>query len=219
MALHDFFADPEAEAGAGDALGGEEGVEDAGLDFGAHAGGVVGDGDGDAGLAGAPVGGFAFAHEEAAAAGHDVEGIADEVGDDLADFSVEAMNFAAGAAAALDADAGVVDTALIDGENGVGEVADVHELRAGGLAMEAERLAGDGGGAAEFDLGGGEIAAGFVEGFGNLREVEKVGDGLERVVDLVGDGAGEAADDGELFTLDEGLLGLSLLGDFEATRR
>src|ERR1700735_4552738 len=109
MALHDFFADPEAETGAGDALGGEEGVEDAGLDFGAHAAGVVGDGDGDAGLAGAPVGGFAFAHEEAASAGHDVERVADEVGDDLTYFSVEAVNFAAGAAAAFDADVGVVD--------------------------------------------------------------------------------------------------------------
>ena len=71
----------------------------------------------DAGLAGAPVGGFAFADEEAAAGGHDVERVADEVGDDLADFAVEAVNFAAGAAAALDADAGVVDAALIDGED------------------------------------------------------------------------------------------------------
>ena len=29
MALHDFFADPEAEAGAVDSLGGVEGLEDA----------------------------------------------------------------------------------------------------------------------------------------------------------------------------------------------
>jgi hypothetical protein len=131
-----------------------------------------------------------------AAAGHDVERIADEVGEDLADFSFEAMNFAAGAAAALDAYVRVVDAALIDGEHRIAEVADVHELRAGGLAVEAEGLRGDGGGAAQFDFGGGEVAAGFLEGVGDLGEIDEIGDGLERVVDLVGDGAGEAADDG-----------------------
>ncbi len=111
-------------------------------------------------------------------------------------FAVEAMDFAADAAAALDVNVGVVDAALVDGEDGVGEVAGVHELRAGGLAVEAEGLTGDGGGATQLDLGGGEVAAGFLDAGGDLREVEEVGDGLERVVDLVGDGAGEAADDG-----------------------
>ena len=46
-------------------------------------------------------------------------------------------------------------------------------------------------------------------------EVEQVGDGFERVVDLVGDGAGEAADGGQLLALDEGVLGLLLVGDLE----
>ena len=46
-------------------------------------------------------------------------------------------------------------------------------------------------------------------------EVEEVGDCFERVVDLVRDGAGEAADGGELFALDERGLGLLLLGDLK----
>ena len=215
MAVDDLLADPEAEPGAGDSLGGEEGVVDFGLGFGAHAGGVVGDGEGDAGLAGAPVGGFAFADEEAAAVGHDVERVADEVGEDLANLAVEAVDFAAAAAAALDLNVGVGDAALVDGQDGVEEVGDADLLRAGGLAVEAQGLAGDGGGAAELDLGGVEVAAGFVEGVGDLGEIDEVGDGFEGVVDLVGDGAGEAADDGQLFALDEGLLGLLLLRDFE----
>ncbi len=44
-------------------------------------------------------------------------------------------------------------------------------------------------------------------------EVEEVGDGLERIVDLVRDGAGEAADGGELFALNERLLRLLLVRD------
>jgi hypothetical protein len=50
MAKNDFPANPEA--GAGDALGGEEGVEDFVLGLRAHASAHVGDGDGDAGLSG-----------------------------------------------------------------------------------------------------------------------------------------------------------------------
>ena len=47
-------------------------------------------------------------------------------------------------------------------------------------------------------------------------EVEQVGDSFERVVDFVGDGAGEAADGGELFGLQEGLLGELAVGDVDA---
>ncbi len=159
MAMDDFFADPEAEAGAGDSLGGEEGVEDFGLGLGGHAGADVCDGDGDAGLMGGPVGGLPLADEEGTTAWHGVEGVADEVGEDLTNLSVEAVDFAMGAAAAIDVNARVADAALIDGEDGVEEIGDVDLLGAAGLAVKAEGLAGDGGGAAKLDFSGVEVAA------------------------------------------------------------
>ena len=81
--------------------------------------------------------------------------------------------------------------------------------------MEAEGLAGDGGDAAEFALGGVEVLMDFVEAVAVLGEIDEVGDGFERVVYFMRDRAGEAADDGELFALDEGPLGLLLLRDLE----
>lgn len=47
--LHDALTDPEAEAGAFLALGGEEGLEEAIEDRGGDTGAVIGDGDGETG--------------------------------------------------------------------------------------------------------------------------------------------------------------------------
>ena len=83
-----------------------------------------------------------------------------------------------------------------------------------GIAVEAERLAGDVGGALEFLLGEAGIVAGLlVEGGVIAQQVEGVGDGFQGIVDFVGDDAGDAAHGGELFGLAQGLLGLKLRGD------
>jgi hypothetical protein len=124
------------------------------------------------------VDGFAFPHRQAAAVGHGIEGVADEVGEDLTNLAVEAVDFAVATAAALDLKVGVGDAALIDGEDRVEKVGDADLLRTAGLAMEAQGLAGDGGGAAQFDLGGVEVVAGFVEIVGGLGEVDEIGDGF-----------------------------------------
>ena len=80
----DFEADPEAEAGSGGGLGGEEGFEEAALGGFAHAAAIVGDGDAEAVAAGLPVMGAAGAEADVAVAAEGVEGVADEVGEDLA---------------------------------------------------------------------------------------------------------------------------------------
>ena len=82
--------------------------------------------------------------------------------------------------------------------------------------MEAKRLGGDLADAGEFALRRLDVSPRSppaVAGQGD--QVEKVGDGLERVVDLVRDGAGEAADGGELFALNESALRLLLMRDLE----
>lgn len=61
MAIDDFVADPEAEAGAVDSFGGEEGLEDAGAGRWSDASTGIGHGKSEAAAAGAPVCGLATA--------------------------------------------------------------------------------------------------------------------------------------------------------------
>jgi hypothetical protein len=108
VALDDAGGDPEAEAGAVEVLGGVEGFEDAGADGGGHAVAGVGDGDADAlRLVRRRVGSLhqvvmivrivgvriVGADDEAAALAHGVDGVGDEVVEDLADVVFEAEDF------------------------------------------------------------------------------------------------------------------------------
>ena len=128
MAVDDFVADPEAEAGAGDALGGEEGLEDAWPDgWRRHAGAGVGDGEDDAGLAGGPVGGLRGCGASRRAAVRVMASMALPMRL-LRTWRIspsKQRTVAAGADAAFDADAGVDDAALVDGEDAVDELSAV----------------------------------------------------------------------------------------------
>ena len=125
MFFDDTAGDPEAEAGAEGVLGGVEGLEDAMADGGGHAVAVVGDGDADAAALGALAGGGADAQAEDAAGGHGVEGVADEVGDDLADLSGEAGKGRGGARLDAKADAFAAELVAVEGEDGGEQVEQV----------------------------------------------------------------------------------------------
>lgn len=90
--LHDFTANPEAKADAGGFLGGEEGFERALFCGTIHSGASVGDSEADADAAGFAVVGFTNAEHEARAGRvpHGVNGVIDEVRDDLANFTWKA---------------------------------------------------------------------------------------------------------------------------------
>jgi hypothetical protein len=105
---------------------------------------------------------------------HGVDGVDEEVGDDLADFAVEAEDGALGAFALFDGDVGVDDAAAEDVERGEDEIVAGDLGGAGGLTVEAEGLAGDGGGAAKFRVSEREVFAALLEVVGAAREVEKV---------------------------------------------
>ena len=117
MALDDFDANPEAEAGTVDSFGGEEGVEHAGAGRSGDAGAGIGDGEGEAVAAGAPVGGLATAKKDAATGGHRVDGIGDEVVEDLADVAFKTGYGAIGLLSVLDLDGGVAKAAFVEAEN------------------------------------------------------------------------------------------------------
>lgn len=92
MALDDSRGDPEAEAGSVELLGGVEGLKDAAAYCGGHAVAGVADDDADAcaGAALRVVGGIVGADEEAAAVAHCIDGVGDEVVEDLANVVFEA---------------------------------------------------------------------------------------------------------------------------------
>ena len=122
VALDDAGGDPEAEAGAVELFGGVEGFEDAGLDDGGHAVARVGDGDADARAVGGMVDAVVGADDEAASLAHGVDGVGDDVVEDLADVVFEAEDGAGGLVGGFDVDAGVAKTAMVEVEDGVDEL-------------------------------------------------------------------------------------------------
>ena len=92
--LDDSGGDPEAEAGPVEIFGGVEGLEEAGANLGRHAVAGVGDGDADAfaarRVADRVVCCVVGADDEAAALAHGVDGVGDEVVEDLADVVFKA---------------------------------------------------------------------------------------------------------------------------------
>ena len=98
--------------------------------------------------------GSAAADEEAATSLlHGIDGVAEEVIQDLADFAVEAEDGEVGALAEVDGNVGVEETAAEDAKDVDEEVVDGDLGGAAGLAVEAEGLGGDGGGSTEFLFG------------------------------------------------------------------
>ena len=90
----------------------------------------------------------------AAAAGwHGVDGVAYEVVEDLADVVFEADDGGGGGVGGFDADAGVGEPPLVEGEDGVDKILRGDTRGFDGLTMEAEGLGGDLADAGELGLG------------------------------------------------------------------
>ncbi len=214
----DAAADPEAESGALFAFGGEEGLEEVGLDVFRDSGAVVcdaDDGSGDHAVAGA--GGVAESGGDAdgdfTAGSSGLACVGDEVGEDLAEFGGEAFDVDGGGEVVVHVDAHLVHAVFEEEEDFLEHLLEIDLDRGLGLAVEAEHGAGDLGDAGELLFGHGhELVELFGAGSG-AHEEEEVGDGVEGIVDLVGDGGGEASGDGEFFVGEESFLGAAFEGD------
>src|ERR1700722_2818678 len=97
--------------------------------------------------------------ETAPAAAHGVDGICDQVVEDLSDVVFEAKYRSARLVGGLYLDVRVGEPAVIEIEDGIDEIRCVDLCGAHGLTMEAEGLRGDLTDAGEFGLRGVEILA------------------------------------------------------------
>ena len=162
--------DPEAEAGADGELGGEEGREDALANGDGDAGALVADEDGDGIVCRLRVAVDMTAAEVDAAGlegGVEVEGVDgvdDEVGEDLADLALETVNAEAGFEVEGAGDLAGDHLAGEEIGDAVEELVEIDFDGAGGVAIEAEGLLGDLGDAGEFGVGGFEQDVGRARG-------------------------------------------------------
>ena len=148
MAIDDLFTDPEAETRTGDSLGGVKGFEDSSESFGGHPGACVGDRKDQSWATGRVVMPFTTAQEKTAAAlVHGVDGINEQVINDLANLAVKAEDWPVGSLAHFDGDVGIQQAAAQNSESIVNEIVTGDFCGAAGLPVEAKRLAGNGGGA------------------------------------------------------------------------
>jgi len=92
VTINDLVGDPEAETRACRSLGGEEGVKDLAHGLGLHAAAGVGHSYANAFLCVGRVGCGANAQQDSTWPGNGVEGIADEVDHDLAQFALLAQD-------------------------------------------------------------------------------------------------------------------------------
>ncbi len=198
MHSDDALTDGESESECGgvaageDALGGDEGLEDAVEDFEGDAGPGVGDThDGVAGIGGEGNG------EATARGGHGFDGVGDEVEEDALHARGIERDGGELVVVADEDDGGGADAGFHDGEGVVEEGGEIAGT-AGDvfLAGEGEEVGGDDTGLVHPADDGSEVASEleFVGGFEGFLGTGQ--DGPEEIVKLVGDACGHGPDDG-----------------------
>lgn len=121
---------------------GEEGDEDVAEDLRGDALAIIGDSDADA-VPACRVCGIARAQKKAASGRHSVDGIRDEVIEDLVNLAGEALNRRGICQMFLDGDAGRGEACAVETEDGLEELFGGSEAGFVGLAVKAEGLGGD----------------------------------------------------------------------------
>src|SRR5581483_4720699 len=208
MLFNDAAGDAEAKAGPERVRGCDEWREEALSYIEGDPRAAISDEAGDAGASAGHT--TAGADEELGVFGG-IDGVDEEVGEDLADFALQAIEAQARLNVRAAGKAFEVELSGKKLDDAIQQSAEVDFAGAGGVAIEAERLLCDLGDAGELVVGAFEQPLdGRGHGGVRLADVDEVGDGFEWVIDLVRDGGGEAAGSGELLGLAErGFLGLA----------
>ena len=143
MLSNEFLADPESESGAADAFGAEEGVKNHWAYLSGHSGAVISNGQDDSFGSGSPVGCIAASKQEAAAEGHGVDGISEQIADDLTNLAFKTQDGAGDAFAPLHEDSRIEKPALIEKKRFFKQLRASYVRGIGRLLIEAKRLMGD----------------------------------------------------------------------------
>ena len=206
--MDDLGSDPESQAGAGLALGGDKRLEDAVQHCFGNAHAAVRDGDADAanGIV-CRISAVANANGQAAAMAHGVDRIDDEVGKDLPQLAGSSQDGVGRLKLTLHVHPGRRDLRMIESENRFEHGSHVYRARTGGLAIEVQGVFRDLGDARELLFGLRQIVSATGR-IGVSHQEEEVGDRLQGIIDLVRDARGEASGDGQLFRFAQRVLRL-----------
>src|ERR1700733_13294262 len=209
--LDDALADPETQPGAFGGFCREEWLKQAPGVFLADAASGIDDGDGDASPSRLGFCHIGDAEAERAAVRHGLDGVADEIEKDLAQFAGKATRETGGGVFPLQGDAVDGDRALLEFDDIVEQIGHRDGDGLLGVAVKTQGLAGDMRGSLEFLLGQGGVVLRFgVERGVIAQKIKRVGDGFERIVDFVRNDAGNAPHGGELFRLAQSVFRLDL---------
>jgi hypothetical protein len=148
--------------------------------------------------------------DDAAAFRYGIDGISNEVGENLPDLSVVGKDEGSGAELADHFDAVMTEAWFEQGEDGADELMDIGIVRPRRGAIKAEGLDRDLGDAVELFLGETEIASSVDGKIGLGNQVETIDDCFERVVNFMSNRGGQAAGDREFLGAAEDLLALLL---------
>src|SRR5581483_5415174 len=209
------FDDPEANSGTHISLGGEERLEHFGKVVLPNSGAAVGELDLNA-IRVEPSSGV---DAENTALRHGVDGIGDDVGEDLHHLASAGKEGGMIVKAAIGGDVRRCKFALIDGEHVLDDILKNNRRWCAVVAIVAERLAGDVRDALQLGLGGAEMRAGFGERSAGASEIDEIENSVERVVDFVGDGCGHAPGGGQLFRVHQLFLDPLAFGDLAGDLR
>ena len=137
------LGDPQTQAGAGVALGSEEGFEDPIYGGWGHSVAGIGDGYAQAGLIVVRVATIAQPDSQAGSVRCGVDRVPDDVGDGLANVTGAANQGFARLVFAFDLQFTIQDSAPVERKDRIEEFGDCGWRRGGGLLVEAEGLRGD----------------------------------------------------------------------------
>ena len=137
---------------------------------------------------------------QAAALGHGIVGVADQVVENLAQASLEKDGGWGFAALKMEFDPALTEAGLVHAGNLGEHVAELHKSSVGVLTVKTQGLEDDIRDSGELGFGLRGETQRLVESGRMTHQKEQVRDGFERVIDLVGDGRRELADGGEFFT-------------------
>ena len=209
--------DPESQSGSDVLLRRKERLEDLRAQLGRDTFSSVGDRDQHAGTAIAIVHPTRNPDANRAVAGRGVNGVRQEVGEHLSQFTGAAADRRLDAECGFEAQIFVSHLRAIEQQQLVNQLTKLDIGLAGGEAGKSEGVLADLGNAAKFLLGHVKMLADLGREIGiGVGQVEQIADSFQRIVDFVSDGGREPTEGSDFFLGEKSFLCATKLGDIQS---